>query len=273
MGIGQRKKDKGKAIALLATALLLAACSGQYKGMPREQVLTYQTQATYGTLYSLATSYADAINEAIKADTLHPGLYADCGVALSQMGHKEMASRMFNTEIKAFPQSRRIVLRIKQRMIPEMMTDTLTLPGDTIDRTILAKWAYDSITALNPLPRVPSVIDSTDLEWIGKQTPSDSVEYPIRLTANQKREMLAEQQAETERLRQAHQDSVAAAKQKKIDDRKQQKIEREKAKKEKEKAKKIAQKEKKRLEKQRKKERQKKVAERKAQQSKKGGKK
>lgn len=258
---------------ILAATIFLAACSGQYKGIPREQILTYQTQATYGTLYSLVISYADAIGNAVKADTLHPGLYADCGIALAQMGHNDLASRTLNTEIKAFPQSRRIILRIKQQIMPEMMADTLPLLGDTLDRVLLSKWAYDSVSALRPLQAVPSVIDSTDKEWIGKQTPSDSVEYPIRLTANQKREMLAEQQAESERLRQAYQDSIAAAKQMKIDARKQQKIEREKAKKEKAKAKKIAQKEKKRLEKQRKKERQKKAAERKAKQNKKGGRK
>ena len=250
---------------LLAACALLSACSGQYKGLPREEVLAYQTHATYGELYGLATAYANAINAAVKEDTLHPGMYADYGVTLALMGHREAACRMLNAEMKTFPESRGIVTRIKRQLMPELMGDDFAVVGDTANRVELARWAYDSLTALRPFPFVASIIDSTDTEWISKQTPIDSVEIPIRLTANQKREMLEAQQLEAERLRQVKIDSVAAAKQAKIDSRKQAKVEKEKAKKAKAKAKKKAEKEKKKLEKQKQKERKQQAAEKEAQ--------
>ena len=229
--------------------------------MPREQILAYQTHSTYGETHALALSYADAINQALKDDTLHPGLYADYGVTLALMGHSQEASRMLNNEMRAFPESRGLVMRVKQHLIPQFVGDTLSALGDTIDTRQLMRWAYDSLSALMPLPAVASVIDSSDREWITRQTPADSVEYPVRLTANQKRELLFQQQTESERLRKAKEDSVATAKQQKIDARKQQKIEKEKAKKAKEKEKKKAEKEKKQLQKQKQKERRQQAAE------------
>ena len=250
---------------LSAVCALLSACSGQYKGLPREEVLAYQTHATYGELYDLATAYANAINAAVKEDTLHPGLYADYGVTLALMGHREAACRMLNAEMKTFPESRGIVTRIKRQLMPELMGDDFAVVGDTANRTELARWAYDSLTALRPFPFVASIIDSTDADWISKQTPIDSVEVPIRFTANQKREMLEAQQQEAARLQQAKLDSVAAAKQAKIDSRKQAKADKEKAKKAKAKAKKKAEKEKKKLEKQKQKERKQQAAAKEAQ--------
>ena len=242
-------------ISHLSFLIFLVGCSGQYKGMPRTEVLAYQSRATYGGLYDLSVAYADAINAAVADDTLHPGMYADYGVTLALMGHRDEACRMLNAEMKAFPESRGMVMRIKQRLMPERMGDTAAVPGDTADRTRLALWAYDSLSALRLFPDVAPIIDSTDHEWVSRQTPADSVNYPVRLTANQKRELLERQQSEAARLRQAYEDSVSAAKQARIDARKQVKADKEQAKKDKAKAKKQAEKEKKRLEKQRQKER------------------
>ena len=267
----KKKKDMRKRRLLIilccvpVVCSLLSACSGQYKGMPREEVLAYQTHATYGELYGLATAYANAINTAIAEDTLHPGMYADYAVTLALMGHREAACRMFNAEMKTFPESRGIVTRIKRQMIPELMGDDFAVIGDTANRTELALWAYDSLSALRPFPFVASIIDSTDTVWIAQQTPIDSVTVPIRFTANQKREMLEAQQQEDARLRQAKIDSVEAAKQAKVDARKQVKVEKEKAKKQKAKAKKKADKEKKKLEKQKQKERKRQAAAKEAQ--------
>ena len=240
---------------IMTLVAVIAGCSGQYKGMPREEVLSYQTNATYGGLHALAVAYAESINAAIKEDTLHPGMYADYGVTLALMGHREAACRMFNAEVRAFPESRGMVWRIKQHLLPDMMGDTLAISGDTADIGQLVSWAYDSLTALKPLPQVAPVVDSSDTAWLRKQTPVDSIPIEIRLTANQKREMLAEQQMAAERARQAYADSVTNAKQAKIDARKQAKVEKEKAKKLKEKEKAKANKQKKRLEKQKQKER------------------
>ncbi len=230
--------------------LLLTGCSGQYKGIPREQVLTYHTRPTYGSLYDLAAAYATSLNDAIKHDTLHPGMYADLGITLHLMGHTEEGCRMLNAEMKAFPESKPMVTRIKQQLMPHMLQNDFATIGDTAPQ--IKQWAYDSLTSLRPFPFVASIIDSTDTAWIHQQTPTDSVFIPIRFTANQKREMLAARQAEEALQRQAKIDSVAAAKQAKIDARNKAKKDKEKAKKVKEKEKKAKEKAKKRAEKEKK---------------------
>ena len=229
--------------------------------MPREAVLAYQTNSTYGELHALAVAYAESINSAIKEDTLHPGMYADYGVTLALMGHSNSACRMLNAEMVAFPESRSMVRRIKQHLLPDMMYDTLAPLRDTVDVGQLLTWAYDERTALKPLPMVASVIDSTDTAWLRKQTPVDSLVRELRLTANQKRELLVQQQKESELRKQALADSIANAKQAKLDARKQAKVEKEKAKKLKEKEKAKANKQKKRLEKQKQKERKRQMVE------------
>ena len=208
--------------------IFLASCSGEYVGVPRAEVLRYQTVSTYGGLYELATAYAHSLNAAVKADTLHPGMYAEYGVTLALMGHTGTACRMLNAEMKAFPESRGMVQRIKKRLMPDMLVDTLATARDTANLAQLASWAYDSLTALRPLPPVAPVIDSTDSVWISQQTPTDSVEYPIRLT---------------EAMRQQHiADSIAAVKQAAIEARKQAQADRDQEKKAKEEARKAEQK-------------------------------
>lgn len=230
---------------MAAVAIATAGCSGEYKGLPSAEMLAYQTHSTHGSLHTLATAYAEAINASAKADTLHPGLYADYGVALALMGRKGPACRMLNSEMKAFPESRPMVTRLKQLLMPDMVADTFCGPRDTANLDLLASWAYDSLTARTPLASVAAVIDSTDTAWLKRQTPVDSVEQVIRLTANQKREQLAQEQAAALMAKQAYADSVAAAKQAKTVARQQAKADKEKAKKEKEKARKKADKQKK----------------------------
>jgi len=222
--------------------ILLASCSGEYVGVPRADVLRYQTVSTYGALHELATSYARSLNDAVRVDTLHPGMYAEYGVALALMGHTGTACRMLNAEMKTFPESRGMVQRIKKRLMPDMLVDTLATPHDTANLAQLASWAYDSLTALKPLPPLAPVIDSTDTAWVLQQTPVDSIEYPIRLTATQKRELLEKQQAEEATRQQRIADSLAAVKQAALDARKQAQADREREKQEKEQARKAEQK-------------------------------
>ena len=237
----------------------LTSCSGEYIGVPRAEVLNYQTFPTYGGLHALATAYGETLNNAVKADTLHPGMYAEYGITLALMGHDGPACRMLNAEIKAFPESRGMIYRIKQRLMPDMLADTLAGQRDTANLEQLASWAYDSITALKPLPPVAPVIDSTDAEWIAQQTPVDSVNYPVRLTATEKRLLLEQEQAREAQRIKAQNDSIEAAKQAAIDARKQEQADREKAKKDKEEARKAEQKAR---EKQREEERKQKAAQR-----------
>lgn len=230
-------------MVLALAAVMVAGCSGRYVGVPRAEVLNYQTYPTYGGLHALATAYAESINNAVKADTLHPGMYAEYGVTLALMGHTGTACRMLNAEVKAFPESRGMVQRIKQRLMPDMLADTLASARDTANMGQLASWGYDSLTSLQPLPYVAPVIDSTDSLWISLQTPVDSVEYPVELTAKEKRELLEQQLAAEALRKQQVADSIAAAKQAVKDARKQAKLDREQQKKDKEKARKEARKE------------------------------
>ncbi|MBP3762571.1 MAG: DUF4810 domain-containing protein [Bacteroidales bacterium] len=231
-------------LCVAAAFLVVAACSGRYAGMPRAELLAYQTQHTYGSLHTLAAELSRSIQSAVKADTLHPGMYADYGVALALMGQKEAACRMLNAEVAAFPESRAMVQRIKQRLMPDLLGDTLRPSNPKADLDRVETLAYDSLTALRPLPYVAPVIDSTDTLWLQMQTPVDSVQLPIRLTATQKRELLEQAQAQEAQRKQAVQDSIAAAKRAKVKAREQAKSDRAKAKKEQEKARKAAKKEK-----------------------------
>lgn len=244
---------------LLLLSFFLSSCSGEYVGMPRAEVLNYQTFPTYGGLHALATAHGEALNHAVKVDTLHPGMYAEYGVTLALLGHKGTACRMLNAEAKAFPESRGMVRRIKQRLMPDMLDDTLAAEHDTANLAQLAEWGFDSLTALQPLPYVAPVVDSTDTAWISHQTPVDSVLYPVRLTATQKREMLEKQLAAEAERKKFVEDSIAAAKQAIVDAKKQAKIDREKAKKEKAEARKAEQKA---MKKQREEERKRKAEER-----------
>ena len=61
-----------RTMLIMTLTAVIAGCSGQYKCMPREEVLSYQTNSTYGGLHTLAVAYAESINAAIKEDTL-PG--------------------------------------------------------------------------------------------------------------------------------------------------------------------------------------------------------
>ena len=226
---GRRVASASLLVFCFYLLLLLPSCSGEYVGVPRAEVLSYQTCPTYGGMHALATAYAQSINAAVKADTLHPGMYAEYGITLALMGHQGTAYRMLNAEAKAFPESRNLVWRIKNRLMPDMLGDTLASARDTANLAQLAEWAYDSLTSLKPFAGVPSVIDSTDPDWISRQTPVDSINYPVRLTATQKREMLEQQQAQEALRQQAIADSIAAAKKAAVDAREQAKKDKEKA--------------------------------------------
>ncbi|MCR4660014.1 MAG: DUF4810 domain-containing protein [Bacteroidales bacterium] len=207
--------------ALLLSAILLAGCSGQYRAVSHAALLDWHEAQTYQNLRQLAEAYALTINAAEKADTIHPGLLADYGVAMAMLGEEEEANRAFNREISAFPQSRTYVEALKRRYVPDFINDHSVGNADTIDLTVLRNIVLDSITAERVVPHAGRIIDSTDTVRISAQTPTDSVQAEVRLTANQKRERLAAEQAEAERIKREQAETKAQAK-----------LDREKAKKE-----------------------------------------
>ena len=94
----------------LAAALLSAACYSEGKLVENPAPLAhYQHRPTEARLLALAKTYAEAINRNLERGTIHPGQYADYGVALARLGCKEQANTMFNNETAFFPNSARYV--------------------------------------------------------------------------------------------------------------------------------------------------------------------
>ena len=239
-------KQNKTTIALLLVAVLLTACSGQYKAVSHAALLDYADRPTYGNLQQLAAAYATTANEAAKVDTAHPGLMAEYGVALAMLGEEEEANRMFNREMYTFPQSRRYVMALKRRLVPDFAADTLSFgPADTINLAIIASLSLDTITAERTVPHCGSIIDSTDTVRLRLQTPTDSVEAPLRLTANQKREQLAEQQQAAADLKKKQDEEKIQAKKDRENSKKEAKKLKEKQQKEKKKQQKAQQKQRK----------------------------
>lgn len=223
---------------IVLAAVMMAACSGQYPGVPKSEVLAFQTGRTYGDLYTLAEAYAESLNASVEADTLHPGMYADYGVTLALMGHADEACRMLNAEAVAFPESKNMVRAIKKNLHLNLADESTGGGRPRANLSRLEEWRYSATDAKRAVQNMASIIDSTDSIRVSLQTPVDSIPTPIRLTANQKREMLFAAQHQQELRKKQVKDSVAAAKQAKLDARKKAKDEKKRAEKERKKNKK-----------------------------------
>ena len=81
---------------------MLAACYNEGRLVVNPAPLAqYQFKPTEARMLETAKAYAEAINQNLKQGAIHPGLYADYGVALARLGCLEQANTMFNNE-KAF---------------------------------------------------------------------------------------------------------------------------------------------------------------------------
>ncbi len=91
---------------LLLPCCLLAACynEGQLVVNPAP-LAQYQFKPTEARLLEAAKAYAEAINQNLDQRAIHPGLFADYGVALARLGRLEQANTMFNNEKTFFPNS------------------------------------------------------------------------------------------------------------------------------------------------------------------------
>lgn len=114
-------------IMLLLAGGLLAACvnDGTLVSEPTA-VMQYQRNPTQARLLALAHAYAEAVNLNLDEGVAHPGLYADYGVALAQLGCPEQANIMFNNEKLFFPHSAPYVDMLKQTLTPAYAADTRT---------------------------------------------------------------------------------------------------------------------------------------------------
>lgn len=129
-----------KRIVLLAilAAVFASSCynEGRLVNNPAP-LMQYQYKPTQASLLSVAKAYAEAINQNLADKVLHPGQYADYGVALAQLGCREQANVMFNNEKTFFPNSAKYVDFLKQRLTPfyanESRCDTSKIDLKTLD--------------------------------------------------------------------------------------------------------------------------------------------
>ena len=128
-----------RAIAiLLLPCCLLAACYNEGRLVVNPAPLAqYQFKPTEARLLEAAKAYAEAINQNHDQRALHPGLYADYGVALARLGCLEQANTMFNNEKTFFPNSTAYVDYLIGRLTPTYAgrghTDTSHIDLKTLD--------------------------------------------------------------------------------------------------------------------------------------------
>lgn len=111
--------------AMLA-GLLLTACynEGTLVDNPAA-VMRYQHKPTEARLLAMTLSYAKAINSNLEEGVVHPGQYADYGVALARLGCTRQANVMFNNEKMLFPNSSRYIDLLKQTLAPTYASETI----------------------------------------------------------------------------------------------------------------------------------------------------
>ncbi len=210
---------KKKLLWLMATALLTASCynEGTLVNNPAP-LLQYQHKPTEARLLTLAKSYAEAINQNLKDQVIHPGQYADYGVALAKLGLQEQANVMFNNEKTFFPNSTKYVEFLKRTYTPNLFAD------NHFDTSKIDVKALDSIR-----------VEYTPEELAAQQELEADPEYQKMLKLQQ----LEEKEAKAAAVKKAREERAKAKKA----ERKAQTKAREKEKREKEQAKKAAEKE------------------------------
>ena len=210
---------KKKLLWLMATALLTASCynEGTLVNNPAP-LLQYQHKPTEARLLTLAKSYAEAINQNLKDHVIHPGQYADYGVALAKLGLQEQANVMFNNEKTFFPNSTKYVEFLKRTYTPNLFAD------NHFDTSKIDVKALDSIR-----------VEYTPEELAAQQELEADPEYQKMLKLQQ----LEEKEAKAAAVKKAREERAKAKKA----ERKAQTKAREKEKREKEQVKKAAEKE------------------------------
>ena len=111
-------------ITLLLPCCLLAACYNEGRLVVNPAPLAlYQFKPTEARLLETAKAYADAINQNLEQGAIHPGLYADYGVALARLGCLQQANTMFNNEKTFFPNSTIYVDYLIKTFTPQQADD------------------------------------------------------------------------------------------------------------------------------------------------------
>lgn len=111
----------------IITALLSVACyhEGRLVSNPAP-LMYYQFKPTEAQLLAVAKTYAEAINQNLKDNLVHPGQYADYGVALAKLGQLDQANIMFNNEKFLFPNNSLYVDFLRQTFVPAQLSNIHT---------------------------------------------------------------------------------------------------------------------------------------------------
>jgi len=203
---------------LMAAALLASACynEGTLVNNPAP-LLQYQHKPTEVRLLALAKSYAEAINQNLEDKVIHPGQYADYGVALAKLGQLEKANVMFNNEKTFFPNSSKYVDFLKRTYTPNQADNS------RFDTSKIDLKALDSIH-----------VEYTPEELAAQQELEADPEYQKMLKQQQLEEKeakaLATKKARQERAKakEAERKAIAKAKEKEKREKAQAKKEAEK---------------------------------------------
>ena len=111
-------------ITLLLPCCMLDACYNEGRLVVNPAPLAqYQFKPTEARMLETAKAYAEAINQNLKQEAIHPGLYADYGVALARLGCLEQANTMFNNEKAFFPNSTTYVDYLISTFTPNQASD------------------------------------------------------------------------------------------------------------------------------------------------------
>ena len=223
----------------LLVALLASACYNEGQLVVNPAPLTqYMFQPTESKLRDVAKAYAEAINYNLEKGTLHPGLYADYGVALARLGCIEQANVMFNNEKVFFPNSTAYVDYLISVLTPGMKAvshiDTSRINIKTLD-TIKVTLTPEEEAFQRQLDNDP------EYQRLLKQQMKEEKEQKTLETKKAKAEMAKAKEAERKakaKAKEKAQKEKAAAKKEAEKARKQAAKEAEKAKKEAAKAKK-----------------------------------
>ena len=164
-------------VIVLAGCLLVAACisEGTLTEAPAA-LMQYQSKPSDKRLVAVAKAYAGAINDNLDEGVVHPGLFAEYGVALARLGCLPQANTMFNNELHFFPGSQWYIEVLKTTLTPGCVADTL--------------WDTTKID-LKTLDTIPVVLTAEEVA-LQRQLDADP-EYQRQLKALQKEER--EQQA------------------------------------------------------------------------------
>ena len=109
--------------ALLAGSMLTACYNEGTLVVNPAPLAQYQFKPTEARLLEAAKAYAEAINQNLEQKAIHPGLFADYGVALARLGCLEQAYTMFNNEKTFFPNSTAYVDYLISTLTPRQTGD------------------------------------------------------------------------------------------------------------------------------------------------------